>query len=151
MTAPTTNYGKLKMAERNGVPLVDLVTPHIELESELLEAIKGVIESAGFIGGPILEEFEQKFARFCGVKHCVGVSSGTDALRFALMAAGIGAGDGVLTVANTFAATIEAILQAKATPLFVDINAETFNMSIDALRKSVKKHARNGLPLRAIV
>src|SRR5262249_4751045 len=62
-----------------------------------------------------------------------------------------GAGDGVLTVANTFAATIEAILQAKATPLFVDVNPETFNMSIDALRQGVKKHARNGLPLRAIV
>src|SRR5262245_66486295 len=94
-----------------------------------------------------MEAFESDFARFCGVKQCVGVNSGTDALRFALMAAGIGPGDGVVTVAHTFAATVEAILQANATPHFVDINSATFNMSVDALRHYVKTH--NGL--KAIV
>jgi dTDP-4-amino-4,6-dideoxygalactose transaminase len=65
------------MSEKTRVPFVDLVTPHLELETELMEAIRGVLRSAGFIGGPILEAFEREFAQFCGVNHCIGVSSGT--------------------------------------------------------------------------
>src|SRR5262249_10483582 len=110
-----------------------------------------ILRSAGFIGGPLLEQFEKGFARYCGVKHCIGVSSGTDALRFALIAAGIGAGDGVITVANTLAATVEAILPARTTPHFVDINARTFNMSVEALREFLRLHQGNGVPLRAII
>ena len=77
------------MRAGKGIPFLDLITPHLELEEELMNAVKGVLRSAAFIGGPVLEQFELDFAKFCNVEHCVGVSSGTDALRFALMAAPI--------------------------------------------------------------
>src|SRR5438045_4013245 len=108
-----------------GIPFLDLITPHVELEDQLMDAVRGVLKSGMFIGGPVLEQFERDFAKFCDASYCVGVSSGTDALRFALMADGVGSGDIVVTVANTFAATIEAIIQAKAVPHFVDIDRQT--------------------------
>jgi dTDP-4-amino-4,6-dideoxygalactose transaminase len=123
------------MVPRNGVPFVDLVGPHLQLEEQLIEAVRTVVRSATFIGGPALEDFERSFAEFCGVEHCVGVSSGTDALRFALMAGGVQKGDIVITVSNTFVATIEAIIQAGATPNFVDIDPRTFNMSVNGLKE----------------
>jgi len=139
------------VAEQTGIPFVDLVTPHLELEAELLEAIRGVLRSAGFSGGPIVGGFERDFANYCNVSHCIGVSSGTDALRFALIAAGVRAGDGIITVAHTFAATVEAILQAKATPHFVEIEPDTFNISVDALRAYLETHCyrsdETGLPV----
>jgi dTDP-4-amino-4,6-dideoxygalactose transaminase len=122
------------MSSGKGIPFLDLVAPHIELEKQLLDAIQSVLRSAMFIGGPILDAFEREFAQFCGTRFCVGVASGTDALRFALMAAGIGRGDIVVTVPNTFVATVEAIIQAGATPKFVDVDPGTFNIDVDALR-----------------
>ena len=80
------------------VPFVDLVSMHRELEGELLAVCKRVFESACFIAGPEVEGFEREFAEFCGTAHCVGVNSGTDALRFLLTAAGVQAGDIVITV-----------------------------------------------------
>jgi dTDP-4-amino-4,6-dideoxygalactose transaminase len=132
-----------------GIPFVDLVTPHVELQDQLLDAAKRVLTSGMFIGGPIVEQFERDFAQFCDAKYCIGVSSGTDALRFALIAAGIGKGDIVVTVPNTFVATIEAIIQAGATPHFVDIDPRTFNMSVDALRDYLESHT--GSPVKAIL
>jgi dTDP-4-amino-4,6-dideoxygalactose transaminase len=117
------------------VPFVDLVTTHRQLETELLAVCKRVIETAGFIGGPEVEGLEKEFAQFCGTQYCVGVNSGTDALRFALMAAGIGPGDIVLTVPNTFIATTEAISQAGARPDLVDIDPATFNLDPEKLRE----------------
>ena len=90
------------MSAGKGIPFVDLITPHVELEEQLLDAVKGVLRTGMFIGGPVVEQFERDFAQFCDAKYCVGVSSGTDALRFALMAADIGEGDIVVTVPNTF-------------------------------------------------
>src|SRR5215813_1079294 len=100
------------MTAGKGIPFVDLITPHLTLEEEIVEAIRGVLRSASFIGGPVLEQFEEEFAQFCNARYCVGVSSGTDALRFALMAAGVQSGDIVVTVPNTFIATTEAITQS---------------------------------------
>ena len=97
------------MTSGKGIPFVDLITPHRELQEELLEAVKGVISTGMFIGGPMVEQFEREFAEFCDTRYAIGVSSGTDALRFALLASDIGPCDMVLTVANTFVATIEAI------------------------------------------
>src|SRR6267142_2285363 len=108
---------------------------HIELEQELTEIFKRALRTAGFIGGPIVEEFEHAFAKFCGTKYCVGVGSGTDALRFALMAAGVKSGDVVITVPNTFIATTEAISQAGAEPRFVDIEERTYNMDPAKVRE----------------
>jgi dTDP-4-amino-4,6-dideoxygalactose transaminase len=139
------------MTEVKGVPFVDLVTPHVELEEELVGVARAVLRSGAFAGGPIVEEFEREFAKFCGAKHCIAVSNGTDALRFALMAAGIQSGDGVITVSNTFVATVEAIVQVGATPHFVDIDPRTFNMSVEALRQFLEvdcdRCERTGLPL----
>jgi dTDP-4-amino-4,6-dideoxygalactose transaminase len=117
----------------NTIPFLDLVTPHVELEQELTDVFRRVLLSASFVGGPVVAGFEEAFAAFCEVSHCVGVSSGTDALRFALMASGVRPGDVVLTVANTFIATTEAITQAGATPEFVDIDQSTYNMSVEML------------------
>lgn len=139
------------MTTGKGIPFLDLVTPHVELQDELLGAVKNVLTSAMFIGGPILEQFEQEFAEFCHVKYSVGVSSGTDALRFALMAAEVGKGDIVITVANTFVATVEAIIQAGATAHFVDVDPKTFNMSSAELRKFLQNECERpdprGLPV----
>ena len=77
------------MTQNSKVPFVDLVTPHRELEAELVSVFREALHTAGFIGGPMLDGFESDFAKFCDAKFCVGVSSGTDALRFALIAAGV--------------------------------------------------------------
>ena len=116
------------MAGNGKIPFLDLVTPHLELEEELIWVFRGVLETAGFIGGPLVEGFERDFAESCQARDCIGVSSGTDALRFALIAAGVKPGDTVITVPNTFIATAEAISQAGAQPDFVDIDERTFNI-----------------------
>jgi dTDP-4-amino-4,6-dideoxygalactose transaminase len=123
------------MTQNGKIPFVDLVSLHRDLEPELLEVCKRVIETAGFIGGSEVEGFEKKFAEYCGTKYCVGVNSGTDALRFALIAAGVQPDDVVITVPNTFIATTEAISQAGARPDFVDIDERTFNMDPAELRR----------------
>jgi len=123
------------MSQSKGIPFVDLVSPHVELEEELLAVVKKALRTAGFVGGPMVEEFEGEFARFCEVPYCVGVNSGTDALRFALMAAGVSSGDTVITVPNTFIATTEAISQAGARPEFVDIDPRTYNLDPFKLRE----------------
>jgi dTDP-4-amino-4,6-dideoxygalactose transaminase len=123
------------MTSTTKVPFLDLVTPHQELEAELLAVAKKVFSNAGFIGGPMVEDFEREFAAFCGSKYCVGVNSGTDALRFAFMAAGIGEGDIIVTVPHTFIATTEAISQAGARIAFVDIDESTYTMDPEKLRE----------------
>jgi dTDP-4-amino-4,6-dideoxygalactose transaminase len=116
------------------VPFLDLVTPHEELADELTAVLRTALKTAAFIGGPAVENFEREFAEFCGTRHSVGVASGTDALRFALTAAGVKAGDTVVTVPNTFIATTEAISQAGARPDFVDVDARTYTMDPAKLR-----------------
>lgn len=123
------------MSNQAKVPFVDLLTMHRELGPELLDVCKRVFETAGFIGGPEVEGFELEFAEFCNAKHCVGVNSGTDALRFALMAAGIQPGDTVISVSHSFIATTEAISQAGARPDFVDIDPRTYTMDPQKLRQ----------------
>lgn len=127
------------MSNTGKIPFLDLVTPHVELKKELLEVVDSALSSAGFIGGPRVEGFEREFAAFCDTTHCIGVGSGTDALRFAFLAAGIGPGDAVVTVPNTFIATTEAISQANARPVFVDIDEATYNMDAEALRSYVEE------------
>jgi len=119
----------------DAIPFLDLVTPHVELEQELTKVFQQTLRTAGFIGGPMVENFETAFAEFCSASHSVAVSSGTDALRFAIMAAGIQPGDVIVTVAHTFIATSEAISQAGAHPEFVDVDERTYNMSPDCLRE----------------
>jgi len=120
---------------RMDVPFLDLVRPHMEMEEELVAVFRKALRTAGFIGGKPVQDFEAAFATFCDVEHCVGVGSGTDALRFALTAVGVRPGDSVITVANTFIATTEAISQTGAIPEFVDIDEHTYNIDPEKLRE----------------
>ena len=120
------------------IPFLDLIRPHVDMEEELVAVFRAALQTAGFIGGKAVKDFEDAFAEFCEVDHCVGVGSGTDALRFALMAAGVRAGDSVLTVPNTFIATAEAISQAGAQPEFVDIDERTYNIDPEKLREHLE-------------
>ena len=130
------------MANPTKVPFLDLVTPHKELEEELLAVVKKAFGNAGFIGGPMVEEFEREFARFCDAKYCVGVNSGTDALRFAFMASGIEPGDIVITVPHTFIATTEAISQAGGQIRFVDIHEQTYTLDPEKLCEYIDKYCQ---------
>ncbi len=119
----------------NHIPFLDLVSQHLEMEEELVSVFRAALSSAGFIGGKPVRDFEDAFAEFCEVNLSVGVGSGTDALRFALVAAGVSPGNSVLTVANTFIATTEAISQAGAQPEFIDIDEHTYNLDPEKLRE----------------
>ena len=134
----------------NTVPFLDLVTPHVELEQELTAVFQKALRTAGFIGGPMVEDFEKAFAEFCDTEHSIAVNSGTDALRFALMAAGVKQGDVVVTVPHTFIATTEAISQAGALPEFVDIDERTYNMDPEKLREYLETQCRRD-PLGQLV
>jgi dTDP-4-amino-4,6-dideoxygalactose transaminase len=146
----------------SSIPFLDLVTPHVELEQELTSVFRRALHTAGFIGGPMVEDFEEAFAAFCSTNFSIAVSSGTDALRFAIMTCGVQAGDVVLTVPHTFIATTEAISQAGAVPEFVDIDKRTYNMSIESLQLYLEEQCswdgsgklislRSGRPVTAIV
>lgn len=130
------------MSKASNIPFLDLVTPHVEMEEELTQVFRKALRTASFIGGPMVVEFENAFAASCGLEHSVAVSSGTDALRFALMACGVRHGDVVVTVSHTFIATAEAISQSGALPEFVDIDAETYNLSPESLRQYLERSCR---------
>jgi dTDP-4-amino-4,6-dideoxygalactose transaminase len=144
------------------IPFLDLVSPHRELEPELMAIMQSALRSAGFIGGSMLQEFERNFAEFIGAAECIGVSNGTDALRFALIAAGVKPGDAVLTVANSFIATAEAITQAGAVPEFIEVDEDTYNMCPHSLRTYLEEcpldvdtgmrlGRRTGMPITAVL
>ena len=151
------------MNPKEAIPFLDLVTPHVELEQELTEVFKRALHTASFIGGPLVAQFERGFADFCGVNYCVGASNGTDALRFALTAAGVKAGDVAITVPNTFIATVEAISQAGAEARFVDVDERSYNMDPAKVREYLEKSCtldgqagavidnKTGKPVTAIV
>ncbi len=116
------------MSAMSGIPFLNLVTPHEELKDELITVFESALKTAGFVGGPVVEGFERDFAATCNTQYCIGVGSGTDALRFILIAAGIKKGDIVITAPNTFIATTEAISQAGGRPEFVDVCEQTYNL-----------------------
>ena len=136
------------------VPFLDLKVQYKQIEKDVVPMVIEAMTNAAFIGGPQVEGFETEFAEFCDSKYCVGVGSGTDALRFALIAAGIGAGDEVITVPNTFIATTEAISQLGAAPVFVDIDPKTYNMDPKKLNDYLKfRNPQSAIsnPVRAII
>src|SRR5438105_407235 len=122
------------MKANDSIPFVDLISSHRDLETELLGVFRQALSTANFIGGEMVQQFEEAFAAFCGTSYCVGVGSGTDALRFALIAAGVQPGDTVVTVPNTFIATTEAISQSGACFEFVDVDERTYTMDPEKLR-----------------
>jgi dTDP-4-amino-4,6-dideoxygalactose transaminase len=126
---------------------VDLQAQHTLLAPELDDALHRVLKRSWFILGAELEAFEVEFAAYCGVKYCIGVASGTDALQLALLACGIGQGDEVITVAHTFVASALAIAATGATPVFVDINPQTYTLDPEQLAGAISARTRAILPV----
>lgn len=135
------------MINSNTIPFVDLVGQCNELCDEIVPAIEHVIRGASFILGDEVQRFEQQFAEYCHAAHCVSVASGTDALHLALRALEIGKGDEVITVANTFAATALAIAYTGATPVFVDIATEDYNMDPQMLQDAITTKTKAIVPV----
>jgi dTDP-4-amino-4,6-dideoxygalactose transaminase len=129
------------------IPLVDPRAQYHTIKHEVLPAIERVLEGMELFLGPELHKFEREFATFSGCAHGVGVSSGTDALTLALRVCGVGCGDEVITVANSFIATVEAICLVGATPVFVDVDAETYTMDWRRLPRAFSLRTRAIIPV----
>ena len=123
------------------IPLVDIKRQHDPLRKEINEAIKKIIDSSAFVFGEDLEKFEAEFAKFCGTKYALGVGSGADALRLAVCALGVGKGDEVISVANTYTATIDAVIHAGAKPVLVDCD-EYFNIDPHQVEKKITEKTK---------
>jgi dTDP-4-amino-4,6-dideoxygalactose transaminase len=129
------------------VPFADLRALHAPLKADLMAVFERVLDNNSFILGPEVQKFETAFAAFVGVQHCVAVNSGTAALQLALEALGIGEGDEVITVANTFFATAEAISAVGATPVFVDVDPVYYNIDPKLLAKAITPKTRAVIPV----
>ena len=130
------------------VPFVDLAAQLSEINAEVRAAIDGVLETCAFVGNlAIVEEFEQSFARYCGVEHCVAVGSGTAGLEIALRAYGVARGDEVILPANTFVAAAEAICLVGADPVFADVDAETANVDVESVARALTARTKVILPV----
>ncbi len=129
------------------VPFLDLRAQIAPLRTELDTAIAGVVDQTAFILSGHLDRFEKAFAEFCGAAHCVGVDSGTQALHLIMRALGVGPGDEVITVPNTFIATVEAIVYTGATPVLVDVSPDTWLMDPRALEKAIGPRTKAILPV----
>jgi dTDP-4-amino-4,6-dideoxygalactose transaminase len=131
----------------DSVPMLDLHAQYAPIKAELDAAVQRVIESQHFINGPEVAQLEEQVAKYCGAKHCVGVSSGSDALLIALMALDMGAGDEVITTPYTFFATVGAIVRLGAKPVFVDIDPKTFNIDAGGVEKKVTRKTKAIIPV----
>jgi dTDP-4-amino-4,6-dideoxygalactose transaminase len=129
------------------VPFLNLRSQHAPLRGEIDQAIAEVIDEAAFAGGPFVTRFEEDFAIYCGSKHAIGVGSGTEALWFVLLALGVGPGDEVITVPNSFMATAEAITYCGAKPVFVDVDERTYNMDPAGLEGAVTAATKAIIPV----
>lgn len=129
------------------ISLVDLKKQYESIKDEINGAVTDVINRTAFVGGPFLKSFEESFAKFCSVKHCIGVGNGTDALFITLRSLEIGKGDEVITAANSFIATSEAITMVGAKPVFVDINPLTYNIDINKIEEKITSKTKAIIPV----
>ncbi len=129
------------------IPFLDLTRQHAALRAELMDAAGRVLDSARFILGPEGEALEQDLAKHVGVAHAIGVASGTDALRLALAAVGVGPGDEVITTAFSFVASASTIVMAGATPVFVDIDPATFALEAEGVARAITPRTRAIVPV----
>jgi dTDP-4-amino-4,6-dideoxygalactose transaminase len=129
------------------IPFVGLRRQYEAIRHEVHDAIEHVLDQCAFASGPAVASFEAEFARYCGVRHCVGVNSGTSALHLALLACGVGPGDEVITVAMTFVATAWAITYVGARPVFVDIEPATYTMDMAQVEHAITSRTRAVLPV----
>ncbi|MBI2979361.1 MAG: DegT/DnrJ/EryC1/StrS family aminotransferase [Chloroflexi bacterium] len=129
------------------MPIVDLKAQYETIKEEVNAAIQQVLQHGQFILGPEVKVFEEEIAAYCGTQYAVGVASGTDALRLALLACGIGSGDEVITTPFTFVATAETIIQCGATPVFVDISPRTYNIDPRKIEEKISTRTKAILPV----
>jgi dTDP-4-amino-4,6-dideoxygalactose transaminase len=129
------------------VPFLDLKIHHDSIRAELDAAVRDVIDSSAFAGGPFVAKFEEEFAEFCGCAHAIGLGNGTDALWLSLLALGVGAGDEVITVPMTFMATAEAISYCGAKPVFVDIDPRTYTLDPNLLEEAITPRTKAIIPV----
>jgi dTDP-4-amino-4,6-dideoxygalactose transaminase len=129
------------------IPLVDLRAQYHTIKTEICEAIDRVLETSQFVLGSEVAAFEGEFADFCGARHGIGVNSGTSALHLALLAAGIGPGDEVITVPFTFVATVAAIVYTGARPVFVDIDPRSYTIDVTQIERAITKRTKAILPV----
>jgi len=129
------------------IPLIDLAAQYRELKLEIDAAIARVFDSSQFVLGRETEAFEEEFAEYCGVRYAIGVNSGTSALHLALLAAGVGPGDEVITVPFTFFATVATIGYVGAVPVYVDIDPRTFNIDVSKIEAAITERTRAILPV----
>jgi dTDP-4-amino-4,6-dideoxygalactose transaminase len=129
------------------VPFLDLKAQYATIKDEIAAALQQVLDNTAFAGGPFVAAFEKDFAAYCGTKHAVGVGNGTEALWMALIALGVGAGDEVITVPDTFIATAEAISFCGAKPVFVDVDEKTYNMDAAKLEAAITSKTKAVIPV----
>jgi dTDP-4-amino-4,6-dideoxygalactose transaminase len=129
------------------VPLLDLHAQNASIGGAIDEAINGVLAHGSFIGGPEIEQFEEAFARYCGVTSCIGTSSGTSSIELVLRAAGVGPGDEVITTPMTFVATVEPILLVGARPVLADVDPDTALLRTDAVEAAITPRTAAVLPV----
>ena len=133
------------------IPLVDLHAQRVRISDLLEQAIADVLTRGQFIMGPEVAEFEDALANYAGAKHCISCANGTDALMIALMARGIGPGDAVFVPAFTFPATAEVVALLGATPFFIDVLEDTFNISPDSLQRAIGECTSRELRPAAVI
>lgn len=129
------------------IQFVDLQAQYLSIKNEIDSVISEVISKTAFIGGTYVKSFETAFAEYCGVKHCVGVGNGTDAIFIALKTLGVGSGDEVITAANSFIATSEAITMTGARVVFVDINPLTYNIDTKKIEEKITSKTKAIIPV----
>jgi dTDP-4-amino-4,6-dideoxygalactose transaminase len=133
------------------IPFIDVGAQRRRLGRAIDDAIARVTEHCQFIQGPEVAEFEARLAEFCGARYAIGCASGTDALMLVLMARGIGPGDAVICPAFTFCATAEVVVLLGATPVFADVDADTFNLNATSVKRAAATAKRHGLAPKALI
>jgi dTDP-4-amino-4,6-dideoxygalactose transaminase len=129
------------------IPFVDLKSQYESIKTDIDTAIFEVLAKTAFVGGPFVDKFEHAFAEYCGTKHCIGVANGTDAIFIALKALGVGPGDEVITAANSFIASSEAVTMAGAQVVFADIDPATYNLNVSMLEEKITPRTRAIIPI----
>src|SRR2546428_9150042 len=129
------------------IPFLDLKAQHDSIRGELETAIREVIDSSAFAGGPFVAKFEQDFSTYCGAANAIGVGNGTDALWLTMLGLGVGAGDEVITAPMTFMATAEAISFCGAKPVFVDIDERTYTLDPNLLERAITRRTKAIIPV----